>query len=273
MQTQHRVEENPPDQPGYFKVPRAHLYTVLHAVADPVARVLLVGPFASERHNSYGPWVRWARYLAERHIEVLRYDYRGVGESTGVFEEMTFEDWYEDTRLLAEWLNDRLPNVPLILHGLEIGALLASKAFESGIGDALLLWSPPANANQALRATLLRWVGLEQLLRYSEERRTASTCIRLLEQGTSVEVEGYQWSPALWHDSFSFELPPSMGDEQSATLKYKRPVRIVVLGADAAPLAKKGMVGGGDEIRDLSWLYSSTFNWVNDAVATPVGRA
>lgn len=70
-----------PERAGYFEVPGAHLYTVLHEVKDPIARVLLVGPFASERHNSYIPWVRWARFLAARNIEVLRYDHRGIGRA------------------------------------------------------------------------------------------------------------------------------------------------------------------------------------------------
>jgi hypothetical protein len=152
-----------------------------------------------------------------------------------------------------------------------MGALLASKAFQIGVGDALLLWSPPANANQALRTTLLRWVGLEQLLRYSDERKTASDYIRQLEQGSSIEVAGYQWSPRLWRDSFDFELPPDMGDEDSAVLRYNRPVRIAVLGVEAAPLAKKGIVGGGDEIKDFGWLYSHSFDSVNE-VLTRVAR-
>jgi hypothetical protein len=269
---QHRLEQNLFEQAHYFEVPGAHLYTVLHSVTDPVARVLLVGPFASERQNSYGPWVRWARYLAERRIEVLRYDYRGIGESTGDFDEMTFADWHEDVLLLTEWLSRRSPAVPLLLHGLEIGALLAGKAFEAGAGDALLLWSPPTNANAALRTTLLRWMGLLQLLRYSEERKTAADCIRELEQGLSIEVEGYLWSPKLWHDSFSFELPPAMDNEESAIQKYGRPVKSIVLAANAAPLAKKGIVGGGDEIKDLSWLYSDNFEWMNAALTSFVGE-
>ena len=56
---------------------------------------------------------------------MLRYDYRGVGESAGVFEETTFEQWSEDVEILASWLRSQTPDVPLLLHGLEIGALLA----------------------------------------------------------------------------------------------------------------------------------------------------
>ena len=116
---------NPLEQAGYFEVPGAHLYTVLHGVAEPLARVLLVGSFASERHLSYIPWVRWARFLAARRIECLRYDYRGIGESTGAFEDLSFHNWLEDVELLAGWLKRQSPDVPVVLHGLELGALLA----------------------------------------------------------------------------------------------------------------------------------------------------
>ena len=251
----------PEQTPRYFEVAGVHLYTVLHEVKDPVARVLLVGPFASERHNAYLPWVRWARYLAAENIEVLRYDYRGIGESTGAFEQMTFADWSQDVLLLHAWLADRSPHVPLLLHGVGVGAILAGRAFDEGLGDGLMLWSPPANANQALRATLMRWVGLEQIFKFGRDQKSASDYIRELEQGSSLDVDGYSWSPALWRDSMRFTLPAALASEESAARAYKRPVRIVKLTADAAPLAKGGRVGY-DDLKDFTRLFAPNRDWV-----------
>jgi alpha/beta superfamily hydrolase len=251
---------------GYFEVSGAHLYTVLHEVAEPVARVLLAGPFASERHNSYLPWVRWARYLAANQIEVLRYDYRGIGESTGVFDEMTFEDWSEDVQLLSGWLSERSPDAPLLLHGLELGAVLTGKAFHEGFGDGLLLWSAPSTANQALRSTLVRWVSLEQIFKRPEDRRTASDYIRELEGGTPQEVEGYCWSTKLWRESFEFALPEELATEASAALAYQRPVRSLKLGKDAVPLAKGG-TPAHDEFKDFTSLFAPNLAWIEANLA------
>ena len=262
MQSQHSLGSNPLEQAGYFKVSGAHLYTVLHGSVDPVARVLLVGPFASERHHSYIPWVRWARYLAARRIECLRYDYRGIGESTGVFENMSFDTWKKDVDLLAGWLESQSPHVPLMLHGLELGALLAAKAFDAGVGDGLLLWSPPASANQALRATLSRRISIEQAFKYGDERKPSSYYIGQLESGGFLEVEGYQWSGRLWQESFGFELPAGMAGEGAVASMSERPLRIVKLDQGMAPLTKGSSVGYDAVNRDFTGLFADNFGWI-----------
>jgi len=260
---------SPSEQAAYFEVPGAHLYTVLHKVADPLARVLLVGPFASERHLSYIPWVRWARFLAARRIECLRYDYRGIGESTGTFEELGFENWLEDVELLAAWFKRRSPELPLVLHGLEMGALLAGNVFMTGVGDGLLMWAPPASANQALRVALLRRVAMDHAFKYGEERKPVSDYIRRLEGGHFLEVDGYQWSGRLWSDSFHLELPAGLADEAGAAAADKRPVRNVKLDSTAAPLVKGSSVGYETIHKDLSDLFARNFEWIARAVAVP----
>jgi Serine aminopeptidase, S33 len=255
------------EQAGYLEFHGAHIYYVLHGTPDPVARVLLVGPFASERYFSYVPWVRWARFLAARRIEALRFDYRGVGESTGGFEKMSFAEWNEDVEFLAERLQRRSPQVPLILHGLELGAILASKTFAAGMGDALLLWSAPLTANEVLRRPLSR-----HAFKNLYCRKSLSDYIQELEAHRALEVEGYEWSDKLWQESFTFKTPDVNGEESDAS-RDGRPVKVVNLEGGPASLLKGSAMGyiASDNL-DLSDLYSDSFEWMIKAPAVPQGR-
>ncbi len=265
MRTRARQSEQLQEQAGYFEVPGAHLYTVLHPVANPIAHILLVGPFASERHSSYLAWARWARYLAAQQVEVLRYDYRGIGESTGDFSTMSFDLWMDDVLRLGKWLRERAGNRPFVLHGLEMGGMLAAHAFHKGMGDALLLWSPPATANEALRSTLVRWASFQHLFKAAKDRKPPTYYIGQLEE-KSLVVSGYEWTANLWRASLQVEMPVSLRDSDNAPLPDARPVRAVKLKQSAAPFVKGGAVGF-HESKDFSQFFATHYEWLASAFA------
>jgi hypothetical protein len=182
---------------------------------------------------------------------------------------MSFENWSEDVQVLADQIVGRSPTVPLVLHGLELGAILAARSFHEGTGDALLLWSPPTTANQVLRSILMRSAGLEPTCESPESCEIVAKNIRHLEQGNSVEVQGYQWSSRLWHDSFEFALPSAMVGELASREGYKKPIKIDTFDNERPSLDRSPL--RYDHGRDYSRLYSSNFDWMAETLAVGIG--
>jgi hypothetical protein len=61
-----------------------------------------------------------------------------------------------------------------------------------------------------------------------------------------------------------------MASTESAEAAYAKPVRIVKLGKDAAPLVKGGFVGY-DEFKDFSPLFADNLDWITAAIAQSGG--
>jgi hypothetical protein len=77
---------------------------------------------------------------------------------------------------------------------------------------------------------LQRWIAPQQILKLEGERKSPSHYFRLLEEGHSVEVEGYEYSAEMWRQSLAFGLPETMIPPKDPASHYKKPVRIVTLG-------------------------------------------
>ncbi len=258
----------------YLSIDREQLYYVLHPTILPLrARVLLAGPFASERPHRYIPWVRWARHLANHGFEVMRFDYRGVGESTGRFEDFGFCAWLDDLRYCADWLQRRSPPAPLVIHGLGMGALLGDRLFAQGVGNALLAWLPPKSARELLYDQLKLKIANNFILP-SSERKTRDQFIADMENGEIVEVEGHNWTQLLWSEAAEFVFGENTCTDTSGAGQRLRHVGEL----DALAAHTFGGVGpnplrapgGGQTMRlvnpDLSTCFESTMNWLNGAL-------
>jgi hypothetical protein len=203
-----------PVEPGFLPQGDSQVYYVHHSAhGDRKGKVLLVGPFANERTCSMTTWRRWSEFLAQRGLEVLRFDYRGMGESSGDFKEMGLDSWLDDTRLVFEHFEGG-EDVPIIINGLRLGALLASHHFAEGAGHGLLMWDPPRSTVEMLKQTLRVRLTVDMAADPDAKRVTRDEYISQIEKGEFVNVEGFHWGEKLWTSATQFETRIPDEDER-----------------------------------------------------------
>lgn len=258
---------------GYVPSRGEQIYWASHRPTEPVAQAILAGPFASERPHSYAAWAGWARFLARNGFEVIRFDYRGTGESTGDFEQMTFADWAEDVRFVADWALSRAPSLPLVLHGLGLGALLSAHAFASGRGRRLLMWGAPANGRDVLKEGLMRRLSMDFVLQAGGPRPSFNDYVARIDGGEHLEVEGYRWTRALWHGAGEFDLHAMLGGTGTSGECDGRAWRSVKLDRSKVPLVSglgswqalnpRATVGKVPLHPDFSEFFSENTAWLS----------
>lgn len=90
-----------------------------------------------------------ARALLEVGTIVLRFNFRGVGDSAGSFDDAVGE--IDDCMVAVDWLSRNYPGHPLILAGFSFGAYIASQV-AAQVSPAALITIAPAVHLYDLRA-------------------------------------------------------------------------------------------------------------------------
>jgi alpha-beta hydrolase superfamily lysophospholipase len=210
--------------PGYLASTGEQVAIVHHRAAEPRrGAVLILGPFAAERERAHLSLVRFARTLAAEGFDALRFDFRGVGESAGRFEDQTFSTWRDDARAAFDQLASIAPGVPLALIGVRLGALLAADLFSAGLGDRLLLWAPPESGRALLWETLRRTLTAEMMASPDAPRRTREQLAAELEAGRSVNVHNWTLKPAQDGDTrprLSVDFRPSSSPSATTSERF-----------------------------------------------------
>lgn len=110
---------------------------------DTRGQILLCQPWGPEYEFAHRTMRFLARRLASRGWHVLRFDYRGTGDSWGDTTDADLDGWVEDTAVAAAELRAITNLSALGLVGLRLGATIGALAADRiGSVDRTVLWDP-----------------------------------------------------------------------------------------------------------------------------------
>ncbi len=188
------------ETPFFFAREDARLFGILHAPAGPAKPLAFVmsHPFGEEKLWSHRVFVSCARALAERGHAVLRFDYLGAGDSSGMSSDSSLATHRADLQAATRALEQRVPTVQRIgLIGLRLGASFAALLAESASdsprlqGAPLVLWDPVLDGD-AYFQELLRSNLSTQLAVYGKVIDNREVLTARIRAGETVNVDGYE---------------------------------------------------------------------------------
>ena len=131
---------------GYFGPPEAQCFYAHHPPDDVGARpraVLVCHPGPQEYRQCHFVVRQLAERLAERGAHVLRFDYRGTGDSAGDPQIGSLDRWADDVQEAVEELRALAGVSRVSVVGLRLGAAVACRAAARGTRiHELVLWDP-----------------------------------------------------------------------------------------------------------------------------------
>lgn len=191
------------ETPFFFAREDARLFGILHlpeGAAKPLAFVMS-HPFGEEKLWSHRVFVSCARALAARGHAVLRFDYFGAGDSSGMSADASLDSHRKDLLAALGALEQRVPAIEQTgLIGLRLGGTFAALLAESNaqqqisarLRDApLVLWDPILDGD-AYFQELLRSNLSTQLAVYGKVVDNREVLTARIRAGGSVNVDGYE---------------------------------------------------------------------------------
>ncbi len=138
----------------YFGASENYLYGVYHPPTINKMRdeaVLICSPFGQEYMRSHRSLKQLAVGLSKLGYHVLRFDYRGQGDSAGDLEGVTPQQWQEDILSACQELLDVSMAKKISIVGLRLGALLAASLPEKPKSlRRMVVWDPVVGGQEYL---------------------------------------------------------------------------------------------------------------------------
>ncbi len=192
-------------QESFASIPSGglRLHGILRRAEQQRASLVLCDPFAEEKKCAHRVLTELSRALVGAGITVLRFDYRGCGDSPGEFADFGPEAWLEDVIAAAAWLREQIGDVPLLIVGLRMGACLAAQAAE-GIGARGILALAPIIDGREYWRELRRRVAIKALMTSGEAEQ-----VREAERAEVFDLAGWPVPQAMRAQIEALAFPPT----------------------------------------------------------------
>jgi pimeloyl-ACP methyl ester carboxylesterase len=195
------------DELGYIKAPDGTpLYVAYHAGGD-AAPVVIAPPLFEERKSAYAPLRRLAEKLAAAGHPVLRFDYRGSGESGGDPGARHWPHLAEDLAAARAAIVKLSGKDNVVLLGLRLGGtLVLQEALKGGV-DAVIALAPIVSGAAQVRQWKMRTKIRAELT--SAASGSGGAAAGSQDAGGPVDFDGYAVHPGFFDDVAAVDLVKS----------------------------------------------------------------
>jgi hypothetical protein len=189
----------------------SRLFGCLHApLSAPTAGVIICPPLCAEAARNYRREVLLARTLAARGIAVLRFHYRGSGNSDGESWELSLATMIEDTVAATDHLRELTGLTSLSFLGTRLGSAVAATVAARFDSAPLALWDPAVDPDAYFRE-VFRAKMMSNLKRGGTGGVGVPALVQELEHRGYVDVCGYPITWELYRTSQQHPVQEALG--------------------------------------------------------------
>ncbi len=179
--------------PTFLTINSEKIFSIFHVpdIKDVKGAFVFIHPFAEEKLWSHRVYVSFARELSNMGYIVVRFDFRGHGDSDGEFVDSSIENNIADISAVIREIKDKYQIEYVGLFGLRLGATLAA-IYADSYNDIsnLILWDPVINGERYMQELLRSNLAAQMALKGKVEV-TREDLVNQMQSGTPINIEGY----------------------------------------------------------------------------------
>ncbi|MCX7097487.1 MAG: hydrolase 1, exosortase A system-associated [Methylococcales bacterium] len=206
---------NPQELPVLFPCEGSAQVGIFHLAEKPAKTgvVMVVAGGPQYRVGRARQWVGFAKYLANAGYPVLRFDYRGLGDSAGIF--LGFEAIDTDIRSAIDAMKAKLPDIEnIILWGECSGASsIMMYAWQDPRVKGMVICNPWVSDEATQAQTVIKYYYLRRLQEKSFWLKIIKGQLNILNSITSILN--------LWQQSKLPKTTPQVSSPEYHTLRYQ----------------------------------------------------